>query len=51
MENVHISVSKIPGGFVVSLGNGEFIETSLNKVISKIKEALTPAVELLIDKQ
>lgn len=51
MENIFVSINKVPGGFIVGTSEGEFIETSLNKVISKIKDILTPSVELLITKQ
>lgn len=40
MDNVYVSVNKVQGGFIVSLGSGDVVVTSLNKAIKLVRDAL-----------
>ena len=44
MESVYVGVRKVPGGFLLESQFGDSIETSLNKVIARVKEILSQEV-------
>lgn len=40
MEEIYVSISKLKGGYILSLPTGQRVETSLNKVMSLVRDTM-----------